>query len=36
MKMGLIVRGWKSLDWIYQAQFRDKWLAVVNAVTKLL
>jgi hypothetical protein len=28
--MGFIVRIWYSLDWIYQAQFRAKWLAVVN------
>jgi len=26
---------WDGVDWIYLAQYRDSWWAVVSAVTKL-
>jgi hypothetical protein len=27
--------GWDIVDWIRRAEERDKWIALVNAVTKL-
>jgi len=27
--------GWRSMDWIDMAQVRDRWWALVNAVTNL-
>jgi hypothetical protein len=27
--------GWKIVDWIYMAQDRDLWLALVNTITNL-
>jgi hypothetical protein len=29
---GFKKRGWEDVDWIYLAQDRDKWRAVVNTV----
>jgi hypothetical protein len=32
IKMDLLEIGWGGVDWICQAQDRDKWRALVNAV----
>jgi hypothetical protein len=32
IKMNLKEIGWKSVEWIYLAQDRDKWWAVLNTV----
>jgi hypothetical protein len=32
IKMDLRVIGWGGMDWIYLAQDRDQWRAVVNTV----
>jgi hypothetical protein len=33
--MDLGERGWVDVNWIRLAQYRDKWIAVVNAVMNL-
>jgi hypothetical protein len=33
--MDLQEMGWGGIDWIYLAQGRDRWWAVVNAVMNL-
>jgi hypothetical protein len=35
IKMDLLEIGWGDVDWIGLAQDRDKWTALVNAVTNL-
>jgi hypothetical protein len=35
IKMDLLEIGWGGVDWIGLAQDRDKWRALVNAVTNL-
>jgi hypothetical protein len=35
IRMDLLEVGWGDVDWIGLAQDRDKWRALVNAVTKL-
>jgi hypothetical protein len=35
IKMDLHGMGWWSIDWIYLAEDRDRWLAVVNVVMNL-
>jgi hypothetical protein len=35
IKMDLREIGWGSVEWIYLAQVRDRWQAVVNAVMNL-
>jgi hypothetical protein len=35
IRMNLRQTGWGGVDWIYLAQNRDKWRAVVNTVMKL-
>jgi hypothetical protein len=35
IKMNLLEIGWGGVDWIGLAQGRDKWRALVNAVTNL-
>jgi hypothetical protein len=35
IKMDLLEIGWGGADWIGLAQDRDKWRALVNAVTNL-
>jgi hypothetical protein len=35
VKMGLLEIGWGGVDWIDQAEDRDKWRALVNAVVNL-
>jgi hypothetical protein len=35
IKMDLLETGWGGVDWIGLAQDRDKWRALVNAVTNL-
>jgi hypothetical protein len=35
IKMDLLEIGWGGVDWIGQAQDRDKWRALVNAVMNL-
>jgi hypothetical protein len=35
MKMHLMEIGWGGVEWIHLAQGRDRWRAVVNAVTNL-
>jgi hypothetical protein len=35
MKMGLREIGWAGMDWIYLAQDRDQWWALLNAVMNL-
>jgi hypothetical protein len=32
IKMGLREIGWDDVDWIYMAQDRDQWRALVNTV----
>jgi hypothetical protein len=32
MKIDLLEIGWGGVDWISQAQDRDKWRALVNSV----
>jgi hypothetical protein len=34
-KMVIQETGWGKMDWIYLAQDRDRWLALVNAVMNL-
>ena len=34
-KTGLRETGWEDVEWINLAQDRDKWWALVNAVTSL-
>jgi hypothetical protein len=36
IKLSLIEIGWEGVEWIYLAQDRDKWWAVLNAVMNLL
>jgi hypothetical protein len=36
IKMDLQEVGWVGMDWIAVAQDRDRWLALVNAVMKLV
>jgi hypothetical protein len=33
--MDLRKTGWEGVDWIHQAQDKDKWRAVVNTVMNL-
>jgi hypothetical protein len=35
IKINLREIGWGGMDWIYLAQDRDKWRAIVNAVMDL-
>jgi hypothetical protein len=35
IKMGLREIGWNGMDWIYVAQNRVRWRALVNAVVNL-
>jgi hypothetical protein len=35
IKMDLVAIGWSGVDWIGLAQDREKWRALVNAVTNL-
>jgi hypothetical protein len=35
IKIDLQEVGWEGVDWIYMAQNRDRWRAVVNAVMNL-
>jgi hypothetical protein len=35
IKMGLIEIGWGGMDWIYQAQDRNQWRALVNTIMNL-
>jgi hypothetical protein len=35
IKMDLIEIGWDCMDWIYLAQDRDQWKALVNTVMNL-
>jgi hypothetical protein len=35
IKMDLREIGWDDMDWIYMAQDRDRWGAVVNTVMNL-
>jgi hypothetical protein len=35
IKMDLLEIGWGGVDWMAQAQDRDKWRALVNAVMNL-
>jgi hypothetical protein len=35
IKMHFLEIGWGGVDWIYLAQDRDKWKALVNAVSNL-
>jgi hypothetical protein len=35
IKMDLQEVGWEGVDWIYMAQDRDRWRALVNAVMNL-
>jgi hypothetical protein len=35
INMDLREIGWEGVEWIHQAQDRDRWLAVVNAVMNL-
>jgi hypothetical protein len=35
IKMDLIEIGWDGMDWIYLAQNRDQWWALVNTVMNL-
>jgi hypothetical protein len=35
IKMDLLVIGWGGVDWICLAQDRDKWRALVNALTNI-
>jgi hypothetical protein len=35
IKMDLMEIGWGGVDWVHLAQDRDRWQAVVNAVTNL-
>jgi hypothetical protein len=35
IKMYLKEVGWRGLDWIDLSQYRDRWRALVNAVTNL-
>jgi hypothetical protein len=35
IKMDLQEMGWGGMDWIYMAQDRDRWRALVSAVMKL-
>jgi hypothetical protein len=35
IKMDLIEIGWDGMNWIYLAQDRDQWRALVNAVMNL-
>jgi hypothetical protein len=35
IKIGLRKIGWGGMDWIYLAQDRDQWRALVNAVMNL-
>jgi hypothetical protein len=35
MKMDLREIGWGSMDWIYLAEDRDQWRALVNTVMNL-
>jgi hypothetical protein len=35
IKMDLQKVGWEGLDWIYMAQDRNRWRALVNAVMNL-
>jgi hypothetical protein len=31
----IILLGWRSIDWVYMAEDRDRWRALANAVMKL-
>jgi hypothetical protein len=35
IQMDLQEGGWKGMDWIYLAQDRDRWRALINAVMNL-
>jgi hypothetical protein len=35
IKMDLRKKGWDGVDWIYMAQDRDQWRALVNTVFNL-
>jgi hypothetical protein len=35
IKMGLGEIGWDGVDWMYMAQDRDQWRALVNTVLNL-
>jgi hypothetical protein len=35
IKMDLTEIGWDGMDWIYLAQDRDQWRALVNAIMNL-
>jgi hypothetical protein len=35
IKMDLQEVGWEDMDWMYLAEVRDRWRAIVNAVMNL-
>jgi hypothetical protein len=35
IKMDLPAARWENMDWIYPAQDKDEWLALVNGLVKL-
>jgi hypothetical protein len=35
IKTDIKIRGWEGVDWIYMAQDRDQWRALVNTVMNL-
>jgi hypothetical protein len=35
IRLGVREIGWKGMDWIYQAQNRDQWWALVDMVMNL-